>query len=370
MPHAARRGERQVKLHVDLPPSRLPLLITGVSGVAGYNALFYFRARYPGQVIGVRPTQTWQLVADDIVPLDTEDRAGLETLFAAYRFRSVLNTTGNCALKSCELDPAMAERTNAVSAANIATTARRFDCRLVHLSSDLVHSGIGRGNYVEADPVDPVTVYGRTMAQGETVVTATDPAAAVLRISLPMGPSFNRHAGAIDWIQSRFRNHRPATLYFDEVRSCTYTDDLNRVFASFLAGDAHGLYHLGGPRAITLYQIAQVINRVGGYEPALLKGCPRREAGPLPPRAGNVSLNSDKLAALVGGCPFRPWPFGAELFPTDRHWHSNADGPGRGSPRLLAERLYTYAGACEFEVTKKAASARGKGTVLPPLARR
>ena len=42
-----------------------------------------------------------------------------------------------------------------------------------------------------------------------------------------MGRSFNRHAGAIDWIQSRFRNRRPATLYFDEVRSCTYTDDLN-----------------------------------------------------------------------------------------------------------------------------------------------
>ena len=75
-----------------------------------------------------------------------------------------------------------------------------------------------------------------------------DPGAAMLRISLPMGPSFNRHAGAIDWIQSRFRNGRPATLYFDEVRSCTYTDDLNRVFEYFLAGDEAGLYHLGGPR--------------------------------------------------------------------------------------------------------------------------
>src|ERR1700693_4906045 len=92
----------KVKLRVDLPPSRLPLLITGVSGVAGYNALFYFRERYPGRVVGVRPTQTWQLTAADIVPLDTEDAAGLSTLFETHRFRSVLNTTGNCALKSCE----------------------------------------------------------------------------------------------------------------------------------------------------------------------------------------------------------------------------------------------------------------------------
>jgi dTDP-4-dehydrorhamnose reductase len=359
-----------VRLQAEIPPSRLPLLITGVSGVAGYNALFYFRERYPGRVVGVRPTQTWQLAAADIVPLDTENVAGLNALFETYRFRSILNTTGNCALKSCELDPAMAERTNVTSAANVAATARRFDCRLVHLSSDLVYSGVGAGHYAETDPVDPVTVYGRTMAAGEAAVAALDPAAAVLRISLPMGPSFNRHAGAIDWIQSRFRNQRPATLYFDEVRSCAYTDDLNRVFEYFLATDAHGLYHLGGPQPITLYQIAQVINRVGGYDPALLKGCPRKDAGPLPPRAGNVSMSSAKLVRLLGGNPFRPWPLGDELFPTDRQWHFNGDGLGRGSLQLLMDRLYTYPGACKYEVTRKGASGRDKGTVLPPLAKR
>jgi dTDP-4-dehydrorhamnose reductase len=341
--------EESVKLQVDLTGSQLPLLITGVSGVAGYNALAYFRRRYPGRVVGIRPLQTWQLVADDILPLDTEDLAGMEALFEAHRFRAVLNTTGNCALKSCELDPTMAERTNVVSAGNVAATARKFDCRLVHLSSDLVYSGTGTGDYVETDPVDPVTVYGRTMAAGETAVAALEPASAILRISLPMGPSFNRHAGAIDWIQSRFRNQRPATLYYDEVRSCTYTDDLNRVFEAFLAGDAWGVYHLGGPRAITLFQIAQVINRIGGYDPTLLKGCPRRDAGPMPPRAGNVSMHSGKVRELLGGNPFRPWPFDPEHFPNDRQWHHNGNGR-RGSLQLLIDHLYTYPGADDLPI--------------------
>jgi dTDP-4-dehydrorhamnose reductase len=327
---------------------RLPLLITGVSGVAGYNALPYFRRRYPGQVVGVRPTRTYQLVGDGIVPLDTEDREGLWKLFRTYRFRSVLNTTGNCALKSCELDPAMARRTNVVSAANLAEAAQAFGARLVHLSSDLVYSGKGAGGYVETDPVDPVTVYGGTMAEGERIVLATDPTAAVLRISLPMGPSFNGHAGAIDWIQSRFRNGRPATLYFDEVRSCTYTDDLNRVFERFLAGEFAGRFHCGGPRPMTLYQIAQVVNRVGGYAPHLLKGCPRIEAGPIPPRAGNVSMDSGKLIAALGGDPFRPWPVGDELLPTDRQWHFRRAAGEPGSLHLLRNRLYRYPGAIEL----------------------
>jgi dTDP-4-dehydrorhamnose reductase len=323
----------------------LPLLITGVSGVAGYNALAWFQRRHPGRVVGIRPTRTWQLAGPGVVALDTEDRTGLVALFQAHRFGAVLNGTGNCALKSCELDPAMAWRTNVASAANIAAVARANGCRLVHLSSDLVFSGRGAGGYVETDPVDPVTVYGRTMAEGEQAIRAADPGATILRISLPMGPSFNRHAGAVDWIQSRFRNGRPATLYFDEVRSCTYVDDLNRVFASFLAGDAAGLFHVGGPRAVTLYQIAQLVNRVGGYDPRLLKGCPRRDAGPLPPRAGNVSMNSDKLLTRLGYQPFRPWPVGEGLFPTDRLWHFRRPPGEPGSPEWLAARLYRYPGA-------------------------
>jgi dTDP-4-dehydrorhamnose reductase len=327
--------------------SARPLLITGISGVAGSNAFAYFRRRYPGRVFGTRPRQTWRLAGEGVVALDLEDRDGLRRLFDAHHFGAVLNCTGNCALKSCELDPTLARRSNVASAANIAEAARAAGARLVHLSSDLVFSGSGAGGYREADPTDPVTVYGRTMAEGETLIAGAHPDSAILRISLPMGPSFNGHAGAIDWIQSRFRAGRPATLYFDEVRSCTYCDDLNRVFEHFLAGDAAGLYHLGGPRPITLYQIAQVVSRVGGYDPRLLRGCPRHEAGPIPPRAGDVSMDSARLHALLGGDPFRPWPLGDDLFPTDRDWHFARTADLPGGPELLASRLYRYPGADE-----------------------
>jgi dTDP-4-dehydrorhamnose reductase len=236
----------------------------------------------------------------------------------------------------------MAYRTNVLSALNIAQVARDHRCRLVHLSSDLVFSGTTNGGHVETDRVDPVTVYGKTMAEGEGIVAGIHPGAAILRISLPMGPSFNGHAGAIDWIQSRFRAGRPATLYYDEVRSATYCDDLDRVFDYFLSSQDSGLYHLGGPRAVTLNQIGQIVNKVGGYESALLRGCLRHEAGPMPPRAGNVSMNTGKLIALLGGNPFHPWPLGDDLVPADRDWHHHRPTGWPGSRRFLEQRLYRY----------------------------
>lgn len=330
-----------MQLTNDLRPA-LPLLVTGITGVAGFNAMHFLQKRFPGQVIGIRPRQTFRLHGPDIIPLDAEDHDGMAELFRTHRFRSVLNCAGNCALKACELDPPMARVLNVASAETIVRCARAHDARLVHLSTDLVFSGTGAGNHVETDPPDPVTVYGQTMAEGEQVIGGTDPAAAVLRISLPMGPSFNRHAGAIDWILSRFRHGRCATLYFDEVRSMTYVADLNRVFLHFLSGSEGGLFHLGGPRPLSLYQIAQVVNRAGGYDPALLKGCPRREAGPIPPRAGNVSMSSGKLIELLGHQPFHPWPLGEDLLPTDRDWHRCRPSDETGSPQRITERLYRY----------------------------
>jgi len=326
---------------VDSPPCSippLPLLITGVAGVAGYNAFRYFRERYGPQVIGTRRTDNWPLQREGIVACDCDDRDSLARLFDQHQFASVLNAEGTCKLKSCELDPRMAQRINIDSVNTLLDVIRGTSTRLVHLSIDLVFSGTRGGCHVETDDTDPVTIYGKTMAEAERIILCKRVNAAILRISLPMGISFNGHAGAIDWIQSRFKKGKPATLYYDEVRTPTYTDCLNPLLATVLARrDITGLYHAGGSRRLSLFQIAQIVNRVGGYDPRLLHGCLRIEAGPLPPRAGDVTLDSTKLARSLGYDPFDPWPFDEAHVPTHGDWHHEGR---RGSPEMLAEVLY------------------------------
>lgn len=321
----------------------LPLLITGIAGVAGYNAFDYFRSRYPGQVVGIRQRDNLRLSGDGVVACNAEDHDGLKRLFDQHGFRSVLDCAGNCALRACELDAELAWRINVEGVRNLLAVVGAADVRLVHLSVDLVFSGTRGGGHREDDPTDPVTVYGKTMAAAEQLLLREAPRACILRISLPMGISSNGHAGAIDWIQSRFKKSKPATLYFDEIRTPTYTDCLNELYDAVLAGPLSGLFHAGAPRRMSLYEIAQVINRVGGYDPRHLMGCPRLAAGPVPPRAGDVSMDSGKLAAALGYQPFDPWPYCDELVPTHREWHFEGGGE-RGSRDLLAEVLYRNPG--------------------------
>lgn len=318
---------------------RLPLLITGIAGVAGYNGFAFFRNRYGDQVTGQRPKNNWPMSGAGIVGIDLDDSDGIRRLLDEGRFRTVLNCGGSCALKSCELDPVMARRVNVAGIERLLDEMEGRAIRFVHLSIDLVYSGTGAGGHVESDLPDPVTVYGKTMVEAERTILSRRPGSCVARISLPMGVSFNGHAGAIDWIQHRFASDKPATLYFDEVRTPTYVGCLNETLERILASDLSGLYHAGGQRKLSLYQIAQIVNRVGGYDPDLLQGCPRIEAGPMPPRAGNVTMDSNRLARALGVQPFIPWPYLSEHVPTDRQWHYDRER-FCGSVELLRESLY------------------------------
>ena len=100
-----------------------------------------------------------------------------------------------------------------------------------------------------------------------------------------------------------------------------------------------GVFHAGGPRCLSLYEIAQIVNRVGGYDPELLHGCYRLEAGPIPPRAGNVTMVSKKLARALGRDAFHDWPADGRFVPTCRRWHYD-QSDWQGSPQRIIEELY------------------------------
>lgn len=342
----------------------LPLLVAGVPGVPGYNAFLFFHRLFPGLVHGLVPEHSDLPAAtfpeppapSGLIRLNPEDKSAIQALFAQGQYRSVIDASGWCALKAAELDPLLARRLNLDIGLHLMEAARNHGARLIRLSSDLVFSGSPRDNgqggmilgaYRETDAVSPVTVYGKVMAEAERRIRAGLPETWVLRVSLPMGPSANAHAGAIDWIDSRFRRTLPATLYYDEVRTPIYAQDLNALLAELLvAGPApreftEGLLHVGGPRSLSLNQIAQVVNVAGDYDSKLLMGCFRHAAGPMPPRAGDVTMNFGKLAQILPQLEVRPWPLISALAPAGHAWHRMR--AGLPQPLSIERDLFGYA---------------------------
>ena len=232
---------------------------------------------------------------------------GLARLFAKHRFAAVLDCAGNCASGSAKWLPELAWRINVEGVRNLLSQTRSPRSAAGTL---VVRPGVFRRRRPRRLRRNRSHRPGYRLWPDDGGRRRGHPGgrprACILRISLPMGVSFSGHAGAIDWIASRFKKSRPATLYLDEIRTPTYTDCLNRLCETMLVGELCGIYHAGGRRRLSLYQIAQIINRVGGYDPDCLMGIPRFQAGPIPPRAGNVCMDCAQAHHRAGRRSVRP----------------------------------------------------------------
>ena len=67
---------------------RLPMLVTGIAGVAGYNAFAFFRQKYGDLVTGQRPKNNWPLSGPGIVGADFDNQEELRKLIAQGRFKN------------------------------------------------------------------------------------------------------------------------------------------------------------------------------------------------------------------------------------------------------------------------------------------
>ena len=277
------------------------ILITGTTSIHGWPLFQQLRQRFaPKQLMAIRPPKMRVPEGENIRSLCVSDERGLKQVRDEFAPTHVIHCAGVCDLDVCEERPAWAHTINTLGTE---TVARVFgaDCSILYMSTDLVFSGNNPppGGYRETDPLDPVSVAGKTFAAAEAALGGCRQLC-VVRLGLPIGGSITADKGAVDFIDKRFRRNLRMTLFHDEIRSCISCEAIADTALRLLEIDATGLFHLGGDRPKSLYEVGKTVLENGGYAPELLKAISRFEEKNGPPRIGNVTLNSEKIKALLG----------------------------------------------------------------------
>lgn len=283
--------------------------MTGITSIHGWpiwNALKVAEASCFGsdnserfQLFGIRPPQTKAPVADNVTAVCITDRDALERIQQDFQPTCVVHCAGVCDLDLCEERPDWAYDLN-VNGARAVTDVFGDTCKIYYMSTDLVFSGEDspKDGYAEHHTPDPVSVAGKTFHQAEQVLQEIEDAC-ILRLGLPLGDSITGDKGAIDWIKSRLTKDRPVTLFYDELRSCVWCDQIAEMIDPLLNLNLQGTYHFGGNQPWTLHQIGEYVRDKYNVAPHLLKGIYRHEEIDGPPRIGNVSMNSTKLKTTL-----------------------------------------------------------------------
>jgi dTDP-4-dehydrorhamnose reductase len=95
--------------------------------------------------------------------------------------KAVINAAAHTAVDRAESEPDAAFRLNRDAPAAMAVACAERGLPFIHLSTDYVFDGDKAEPYVETDPIRPQSVYGRSKAEGEALVSAAGGAHAILR---------------------------------------------------------------------------------------------------------------------------------------------------------------------------------------------
>jgi len=231
-------------------------------------------------------------------------RAVIETVKPA----AVVNAAAWTAVDLAETEVAGAERANREGPAEIAKICAELDIPLIHVSTDYVFSGDKGAPYVETDPVSPDTVYGRTKAEGETLVLAKHDKSVILRtawVYSAHGKNFVRtmiNAGA---------KNPTLKVVGDQSGNPTSSDDLAEAILAIIAKieaegwkpEYAGLYHACGTGETTWHGLADATlddaATHGQAKPEVL--AIRTQDWPTPAkRPADSRMDNTKLATTFG----------------------------------------------------------------------
>jgi dTDP-4-dehydrorhamnose reductase len=108
--------------------------------------------------------------------LDITDAAAVRRRFETLRPEAVINCAAYTNVDGAESDEPTALAINGEGAGNVAAAAAAVGAWVVHVSTDYVFDGTKDTEpYVESDPVDPQSAYGRTKLAGERAVAQAAP---------------------------------------------------------------------------------------------------------------------------------------------------------------------------------------------------
>jgi dTDP-4-dehydrorhamnose reductase len=272
------------------------ILVTGTSGLLGINFALRFAAKHP--ILGLTNTHPLKDAPFASQPLDLTDPAALNSALDAFRPEIVLHCAALANIDACERSPLEAERINAWVPEQLALAAAQRGFKLVHLSTDAVFDG-QKGDYVETDQPNPLSVYARTKLQAEQRVLAANPDALVARVNF-YGWSVSGQRSLGEFFYNNLSQGRRVNGFMDVFFCPLEVTLLAETLLRLAELDCRGIYHVVSSQCWSKYAFGCAIAQRFGLDEGLITPLSVQQGGLTAARSPNLGLNTDKLTTALG----------------------------------------------------------------------
>jgi dTDP-4-dehydrorhamnose reductase len=238
---------------------KLKVLITGANGLLGQHLTKLLIDKNYQVVATSRGESRLPFQPSDNYTYHSMDIANAFDTYAVMNREKpdvVVHAAAMTQVDDCELQPEQCERINVQGTAQILTDAETFSSHFIYISTDFVFDG-ERGNYKEDDDTLPISLYGFSKLQAESMVQTSDIPFAIVRTCLVYGNLLKgTRSNIVSWVKDSLEQGKTIQVVSDHVRTPTYVEDLAKGIALIIEKKATGIYHISGKDWLTPYDIA------------------------------------------------------------------------------------------------------------------
>ncbi|HEV2139028.1 MAG TPA: NAD(P)-dependent oxidoreductase [Nitrososphaerales archaeon] len=244
----------------------MKILVTGVTGQLGSRLAEEAMSR-GHSVVGTH------FASENPPPfssrVDLIDGAAVRVLISRHEPDLVINCVALTNVEQCESDKPYAEKANIASVVHLVEAIRNTSTILLHISTDFVFDGV-KGNYIETDSKNPINVYGWTKSEAEEVI---------LREMNEDRFLIARSGGIIDFrkgsrnigrvLLDAVQDGHSIGVIADQITTFIHAREEAKVLLDLIENRCCGIYHVGGNRPSSRYDLATTLLRKLGIEKPL-----------------------------------------------------------------------------------------------------
>ena len=267
----------------------MKIAITGANGLFGHGLI---------QVISTRHKTLPMTRAD----ADLTQLPDVRCFLLAARPDALIHTAAAPDPDVCEANPDFCFQANVLATRNVVDVARELAIPVAQISTDAVFDGSADSPRTESDPVNPLSVYGKTKLLAEQAVMQLE-RYWIFRVSVLFGPG---KANFVSKGLQALRSGRPYTVAADQIGSATYTLDAAGKILEVMESDRFGLFHLCNTGVCSRFELMQQAATLAGLPTSNVVGKPLNEMGRIGPRP-KYAVMEMKALKMAGIAPPRSW---------------------------------------------------------------
>ena len=272
------------------------ILITGAFGQLGHalQSVLSKKSNYELICTGKKVKK-----GQEGIPLDIRNQVALKELINTTAPDILINLAAMTNVDACELNPKLAGEINVAGLEHICDS---FKGKIIHLSTDYVFDGTS-GPYKEDDPLNPISIYGKTKLASEHILLEKDIKNLVIRGNVLYDYSPHTSASFLNWVVSSLKGNQEIKVVEDQFNNPTWTRSMSDIIELSIENDLEGIIHWGDSVHISRFEFAKLIAKKFSLNESLIKPVLTSELNQPARRPLQSGLSTEKLVNMLDIIP-------------------------------------------------------------------